>query len=309
MRWALILCVACGSQSAQQSSSAEDEETESQAGLATLGEFPLCEPSAALRAPWDQSLWVVADNEVHEQLFLFRESGSRLEPAGTIAMPAQNRPRDIEALANVDGELLVVGSHSARRDGSRSAKRHRMRWLRHRDGSLEEVTASDASNARLAPEETCIAHLFGDPPPEGAERVCAVLAESPRALNIEGAVTVNGRTWIGLRAPLVDERAVMLRLGARGLNADQVVLLDLDGRGIRELALEGSNVVGIAGPTDDAAPGFFRFELRLGSALEQSVTRKGPLPAFSEGLWSRGVVIDGDQGGRRCDEPARQAPF
>lgn len=253
---------------------------------------------------------MVADNEVHEQLFLFRESGTRLEPAGTIAMPSENRPRDIEALANVQGELLVVGSHSARRDGSRSAKRHRMRWLRHRDGGLEEVSAPDASNLSLAPEETCIANLFGDPPPEGAERVCTVLAANPRALNIEGAVTdSNDRTWLGLRGPLVDERAVMLRMAARRLSFDRVVLLDLSGRGIRELALEGSSIVGIAGPTDDAPQGFFRFDARLGNEVEQSVTRGVRLPAFSEGLWARGVVIDGAQGGRRCEEPARQAPF
>lgn len=247
----------------------------------------------------------MADNEVHEQLFLFRESGTRLVPAGTIAMPARNRPRDIEALANVQGELLVIGSHSARKNGSRSPKRHRMRWLRYREGALEEVSASDASNSDLGAH--CVDHLFGDPPPEGAERVCAVLQANPSVLNIEGAVTDgNGRQWLGLRAPLVDGRAVMLRLAARGLNADKVVLVDLGGAGIRELHREANTIVGIAGPTDDAPEGFFRFELSLGSALEQRAQRREDLPPFSEGLWSRGVVIDGDQGERRCRQPARQ---
>ena len=304
MKWALILCIAaCGSRSAPQSTSADETDDD---GPAVLGAFPLCEASAALRAPWDQGLWVVADNEVHEQLFLFRESGSRLEPAGTIAMPAENRPRDIEALADVQGELLVVGSHSAKRDGSTSAKRHRMRWLRYRDGALAEVSAADSSQVRVAPAETCVAHLFTDPPPDGAETVCAVLAERPRDLNIEGAVTDGtGRTWLGLRTPLVEGRAVMLRMAARGLSFDQVRLLDLGGRGIRELAFEGGKIVGIAGPTDDSAGEFNRFELTDDLAARLDVA----LPPFSEGLWSRGVVIDGARGARRCEEPARQAPF
>lgn len=76
----------------------------------------LCEPSAALRAPWDAHTVLVADNEAHKQLYLFQVGTTAMRFAGALTMPGKGkqRPRDIEALAAVGQSLLVVGSHSRR---------------------------------------------------------------------------------------------------------------------------------------------------------------------------------------------------
>ena len=96
--------------------------------LARLYADPLCEASAALVAPWDEDLVLVADNEIYDQLFGFTLEDTGLEPAGVLSMPRKDRPRDIEALAKVGTSVLVVGSHSRSNACRVRSKRLRLRW-------------------------------------------------------------------------------------------------------------------------------------------------------------------------------------
>lgn len=74
----------------------------------------MCEPSAALVAPWDPAIVLVGDNEVKEQLYAFEVTADGLQLVKALDIPKDNggRPRDIEALAASDGSVLIVGSHS-----------------------------------------------------------------------------------------------------------------------------------------------------------------------------------------------------
>jgi len=93
---------------------------------------------------------------------------------------------------------------------------------------------------------------------------------------------------------------------------DAVVLVDLGGRGVRELTLDGDTVWGIAGPPEDATVDFELWRLPA-TALLPAARLRGErvtlLPTSSEGLaiidGRAFVFIDGDEGEPECVTPAR----
>ncbi|MFK7997951.1 MAG: DUF3616 domain-containing protein [Polyangiales bacterium] len=253
--------------------------------------------------------WLVADNEVHEHLFGFaRDFGE----ASLFEMPAERRPRDIEALARVgEGEFLVVGSHSHRRDGSHSRKRHRLRWLRFvsHQGGAEETDYADASEMLWQEGvDECRQSLFTDSVPESdgelAESFCQALVAAGE-MDIEGAASVDGHVWLGFRRPQIDGDAVMARLAGRQLRFDAIETIDLGGRAIRAMDSHAEQLYVIGGPSEDAMDAHALFVIRHGDATELA-----PLPPYSEGLalHSPGhalIVTDGRAGAVTCDEPSR----
>ena len=158
----------------------------------------------------------------------------------------------------------------------------------------------------------CLSTLFTSPAPPGAGEVCAALVAAEmgasedhcEVLNVEGAFGTDGMLWLGLRAPLAGGRAVLLRLvtGFKDLRFDRVALLDLEGRGIRELALVDDLLYGLAGPTLDAEVSFALFraavpDVVVGGEPPVKILRHDLLPS-SEGLLVRKgrayVLLDGD---------------
>jgi hypothetical protein len=148
--------------------------------------------------------------------------------------------------------------------------------------------------------------------------------EAASPFNIEGSVAIPAATggakvWIGLRSPLVSYAgrrwAALLRLERPdALGFDQAMLLDLGGRGVRELALAGDGLWGIAGGPGDAEKNFVLWKIQLGdlqpdAQLHPQILRS--LPNSAEGLAFIGgqamVVIDGDRGKDKsksdCQEP------
>ncbi|MCB1036017.1 MAG: DUF3616 domain-containing protein [Acidobacteria bacterium] len=295
----------------------------------------MCEASAALLAPWDADLILVADNEVEEQLYAFEVEDGALRPKVVLAMPAGDRPRDIEALAQVGDSVLVVGSHSRGGPCEAKPKRRRLRFLGARtDGTLEARGVIDSGELwpqAMASQTACLGILFTDPSPALSQEVCEALRsaeadstpDSCRTFNVEGAFgTEDQRVWLGLRAPLVDGRAVLLRLtqGLDELRFDRVVLLDLEGRGVRELSLAGPTVFGLAGPEIDAELPFALFSIPLAdleaanlasAELTPSILRRD-LPTSSEGLALHGshayVTTDGQdhEDPTLCTQPSGQ---
>jgi len=92
---------------------------------------------------------------------------------------------------------------------------------------------------------------------------------------------------------------------------DATALIDLDGRGVRELTRHDGSIWVIAGPPQDdthAAFALWRFpvgELAAGATIEP--VHVAPLPNGAEGLAIHGtsaiVLMDGDEAGegsRRC---------
>jgi hypothetical protein len=284
---------------------------------------PLCEASAALAAPWDEGLVVVADNERPEQLYVFALADGALAPEEVWQMPAEQRPADVEALARLGDEVVVVGSHSRNSRCEAKESRQRLRSLaRRQDGTLQATAFLDAAptwkEAMAEDGARCLATLFAEPPPAGAGEVCDALVAAERraasggetceVLNVEGAFgTADRRLWLGLRAPVAAGRAVLLRLlpGLAELRFDRVAFVDLEGRGIRELSLAGDRLYGLAGPTVDANEPFALFRvlapaLLAGGEPAVEILRRDLLPS-SEGLLIRDgrayVLLDGDEGG------------
>lgn len=298
--------------------------------LAAGADAALCEPSAALVAPWDPDLVLVADNERHKQLYALRGEGEGVWVAGALDMPGGNRPRDLEALVPLEGAVMLIGSHGARRGCRADPKRARLRIVdAGTGGRLAERAFHDGAD-RLSDAGTgvraCLDLLFDGAVPAHAPAFCEALVAGAaggdpcRAVNVEGAFAdPSSRVWLGLRAPLVGGRAALLRLAAGprlALRFDRVVLLDLDGRGVRELALasDGARVWGIAGPEIDHPVPFRLFSVEIAAleAGDEPPVRLDPrcLPTSSEGLAVRGVsalvLVDGaeDDDEARCASPA-----
>lgn len=152
--------------------------------------------------------------------------------------------------------------------------------------------------------------------------------------NAEGVVSIpaedGARIWIGLRAPLVSAHpkqpelknlALLLRMkDPSDYTFDRVALLDLGGRGIRDLATAKGMVWLIAGPPGDRDEPFelrrFPVEALKGTDVIKPEFVQA-LPASSEGLAIKGdrayVVIDGDIGNdkasMRCIKPSQYQQF
>lgn len=309
---------------------AEDQRT-------SMGGFPVCEASAALLVDCpdsEEKCLLVGDNEERKQLFLYRlRDGARvlhgmqkisLAPlfAPSEIAESQKQVSDIEALVGMpNGEIIAYGSHSRNKKCEKKKKRRR-----HVRGTL----GIDSLRPGIAPFVQSGKHkckrLFGDDLDQARQSVCTALkrtedhaddvegnradCDADPAFNLEGAVAVPEATddgasvWVGLRAPLVGGKAVLLRHAnpAKALKFDKVAFVDLGGQGVRELTIAGDTVWGIGGsPADGTGQhSLWRFsarDLKHGAVIAPEIA--GSIPNNSEGLaiWNRKAIIlmDGDE--------------
>jgi hypothetical protein len=305
--------------------------------------YPVCEPSAALVVPCigkpGQCL-LVGDNETADAVFLYPlgKEGPTAKDMQTIKL-GKVEVDDIESMAKLDDKtLLLLGSQS--RNSSCEIKDKRRRLMLVRDwgqgpvlaGSLSQTAELSAAallggKAASSPvlKAVGVAIDQAEAQADGAakkkdEAACAAAS----AFNIEGAVAVPGasgdsKVWIGLRSPLVSYAgktwAALLRLERpNALGFDQAMLLDLGGRGVRELTLAGDWLWGIAGGPGDAEKNFVLWKVKLGdlqpdAQLHPQILRS--LPNSSEGLAFVGgkalVLIDGDRGNDKSKASCQKA--
>jgi hypothetical protein len=246
-------------------------------------------------------------------------------------------------------EILVFGSHGRDRICGPEGKRRRLLRARFENGRLEAlgevVKSKKISCAQLLQGSAAIAEERRGTAGSMAQAVCAAVdtaektaeevneqrkknkdrdraekeCEAAGPFNIEGVVAVEHRegsdVWIGLRSPQVEfgsgpPKAVVLRMAALdNFEFNAAALIDLDGRGVRELTESGQWIWGIAGPAQDSDAPFslWRFpksNLKAGAIIKPEIIRQ--LPASSEGLaveadklW---VVIDGGRGKEKCTQ-------
>jgi hypothetical protein len=168
---------------------------------------------------------------------------------------------DIESVARLGSHLFWIGSHSNDKSGDREVSRDRL---------FATSLTGEGDAARLTPVGQPFSRLhdyFGKLPGDLGAILKAAVAKRPQAggINIEGLAAATGdQLLIGFRSPLLDGRALVLRL----LNPAQVVKggaepafgeplwLPLGGLGIRALEPKrGVKSVNeywlIAGPVDD----------------------------------------------------------
>jgi hypothetical protein len=252
----------------------------------------LCEASALQWHPCADgtpSCLLVGDNEDDDALYLYTVDGAgSLVRATPWRLPMGAAVGDIEALAMVGGDVIVVGSHSRKSNCERDI--HRLRVARF-PGLTAATTVAEASveawRTKLLECSTRLIRLADadDTPEQRALRdsACAAIAEAETqagedeqtdaaakercatTFNVEGAVTLRDhggaeRVWLGLRAPLVDGRAILLRIATLdqtpdGLTFDGIAAVELGGLGFRELTTSGESLYGLAGPVPDRGDG------------------------------------------------------
>ncbi len=309
-----------------------------------LGAPPLCEASAVLRAPWAPARVLVADNEVNDQLFVFDLADGRLVHPRALAISGKKEGvHDIEALAAFGDKLVVVGSHSRNKQGEARPKRARIA-LYPPPGTGDTLQGPAILDGAAVLRETakgrdaCLAALFVAPAPARAAEVCAALSGATAAVNVEGAVALAAapaatgvpagpgtplapaartasppRLWLGLRSPLAEGCAILLRLAdpPRAFRFDAAALVDLGGRGVRDLAVDDTQVYVLAGGPGDDGPPSRLVRLPRGALVPGARLVPGddgvPVPDHAEGVLPLAanealLVIDVDG----CSTAARQ---
>ncbi|MBN1334660.1 MAG: DUF3616 domain-containing protein [Deltaproteobacteria bacterium] len=237
----------------------------------------LCEASAVI--PW-QDGFLVGDNETEDRLHGF---GPTMEPGAPL--PLGTQVEDVEAVTLTPFGPLVVGSMGTNRKGRAKPMRRRV-----------VVVGYDPLEPDLSGCPACI--RARDLPPKAG------------GLAVEGAAWWRGTLWFGLRSPLLDGRAILLRMEGDptvALEVAEVVPVDLGGLGIRDLLVRGDDLFVLAGPTGEGAdaPRLFSLSAPGSPPLEVEVV----LPGQSEGIAFLGedllVVTDGDgEPGSACRVPA-----
>ncbi|MGK7876830.1 MAG: DUF3616 domain-containing protein [Xenococcaceae cyanobacterium] len=307
-----------------------------------LGQYPVCEPSAVVKVTCPESggdCLLVGDNEQKTSLFLYPVNSERLESTTQNQLELGERISDIEAIAKLDDDkVLIFGSHS--RNSNCETKKKRRQFLQARvlsnslkpidkiikSPKIESKVLFDGTDIDKNEKLQAVSRVIDE------AEVAANKAEEDKtacqkanAFNAEGAVTVlDSSVWIGLRSPLVSleqkNYATLLRMASPldKYRFDEVAFLDLEGRGIRELTLDENWIWGIAGGPEDGLDNFVLWKLPTQSLnpnaiLEPEIVRE--LPASSEGLviveGTAYVLIDGDSGNSddRCEIPGQFIQF
>lgn len=191
---------------------------------------------------------------------------------------------DIEGLAFDDGYLWVVGSHSLKRKKPKPGmtaeealvrlaklKRDPNRFLMARLPLIEH-------GGRLQPSRSGAALLAGG---ANGNLLTKALAKDPHlkpflklpakenGFDIEGLAADGGRLFLGLRGPVLRALAVVLEVRPFEAGAGRLELapfengmsyrkhfLDLGGLGVRDLCMQGADILVLAGPAMDG-PGPF----------------------------------------------------
>lgn len=310
-----------------------------------LERYPVCEPSAAIEVPCVDDpkvscIWV-GDNEQEDKVFEYAaDANGKLMPTKHFEIKLGNAEvGDIEALVQDEQGLLVIGSHSRKNDCTKDTKHDRVAVARVlRDPLRAELVASGQGwEDRLTGCDSTWVKLEDTQPGSVASPLrsafCAAIAAAEKAadavagdksqctsevMNVEGAVAVpdassKPRIWLGLRAPLVGNRAVLLRVAPLGatkqrLTFDDIATIDLGGKGIRELTISAGWLWGIAGCVPDCSEPSHLWRvkadaLKSGAAITGvEFVRGGELPSSAEGLVIQSaakraiVLVDGDKG-------------
>lgn len=310
-----------------------------------LDRYPVCEASAAIEVPCvDDStascLWV-GDNEQEDKVFEYAaDANGKLTPTQHFAIKLGNaKVGDIEALVQDEQGMLVIGSHSRKSDCTPDTKHDRVAVARVlRDPLRAELVASGQGwEDRLIGCDSTWVKLEDTEPGSLTSRLrndfCTAIVASEKAadavagdksqcmgevMNVEGAVAVSDasgkpRIWLGLRAPLIGKRAVLLRVAPLGatkqrLTFDDIATIDLGGKGIRELTISEDWIWGIAGCVPDCSEPSHLWRVKVdalksGAAITSvEFVKGGELPPSAEGLViqsaaKRAIVLaDGDKG-------------
>lgn len=319
------------------------------------GEPAICEPSTVVGVlcPEKGTCVLIGDNEHENDLFLYRinKKDKTINKIGNISLKhllpkGADGLEDIEAIAKLSqNRIIVFGSHSRNKKCKIRPSRRIFFEGSYKGGELFRAGkgAVEAGEGEISCDDILSRKIEASDPMR--LKFCRVFnarekwaTESKKneerckqkpAFNIEGAVVVKDeddekRVWVGLRAPLVDGKAVMLRLTKKRdkFRFREIALVDLNNHGIRALERKGNTVWVVAGPEGKTLQEgderrqhvlwkFSGDKLRHGGVVTPKKVQ-GKLHEYVEGLSISGktgvMVIDGDKikGDRkRCEVSGR----
>jgi hypothetical protein len=218
---------------------------------------------------------------------------------------------DIEGLAHDGGYLWITGSHSLKRKKPKRHEKDPKEALRRLAIVEADPNRYFLARVPLVPtEEEGVYDLARSgidgataaylPMASGANALAKALAEDPllgrfvhipckeNGLDVEGIAARGDRVFLGLRGPVLRGWATIIEvqirtegsgilalegIGPRG-EAYRSHFLDLDGLGIRDLTLDGDDLVILAGPTMDldGPSRIYRWTGALGAGASAVVT-------------------------------------
>ncbi len=217
----------------------------------------MCDASAA--APLNDQLFAVASDE-DSVLRIYRRdrSGAPVQSINFSAfldLDPKEPESDIEGAARVGDRIYWIMSHGRNKNG-------RERVSRERFFATQIVTNAEGLQLKMAGR--AYEHLLSDlirHPKLKAFKLAAASKLEPKArgaLNIEGlCATGDGGLLIGFRNPIPRGQALIVPLlnpaevvNGRAANLGEPILLDLGGRGVRDMAYWEGKYIVIAGTYD-----------------------------------------------------------
>ncbi len=272
---------------------------------------------AILQGPW----FAVASDESNT-LRVFQsdkdgEPSSLVDLGPHAGLLGRSDELDIEGAARVGNLVFWMGSHGRSKEGKARPNRQRI---------LATRVVGDGANARLQPSGVPYTRFLQDILADTRYAALGLAAASRRApeqggINVEGmAATPGGGLVVGFRSPLVHGKA----LAAPILNPAEIMedkqamlgdplLLDLDGRGIRDMTWTGKEWFVIGGGAKGAGkPRLYRWA--GGASSPEPVKDTGFKHFHPEALAARAsgtgdgielLVLSDDGGGK---SPNRGSP-
>jgi len=234
--------------------------------------YGCCDASAAVAV--NSNLFLVADDEGNAlRVYRRDQSGGPLQAfqAGPFLHVDPHKPEtDLEGAARIGDRIYWITSHGRNREGEERESRHRF--------FATSFAVNGQGQVELKTVGRPYARLLNDLLREPRLRQFNLLTSSllpPKArngLNIEGlCATTKGELLIGFRNPIPNEQALLVPLQnpaelleGKPAKFGDPILLDLGGRGVRDLALSGDRILIIGGPHDGKG-NFHIYEWRGGS--------------------------------------------
>lgn len=214
----------------------------------------MCDASAAV-ALTGEYFAVANDEDNAIRVYNARVAGQPLksyELARFLRVDRKNPETDIEGACRVGDRIYWITSHGQNQEGKYRASRHFL--------FATAISGGGELSLEGQPYRTLLADMLREPRlrPYGLASGSVLPPKSRGGVNIEGlCATPQGQLLIGFRNPIPQGRALIVPM----LNPDEVmagrtprfgnpILLNLDGLGIRDIAMRGDEFLIVAGAYD-----------------------------------------------------------
>ncbi|MUL37984.1 DUF3616 domain-containing protein [Gloeocapsopsis dulcis] len=223
----------------------------------------------------------------NSELKLFKDH-KQFQIKDFIDLPApEDQEIDIEGMAYIEPYLWFVGSHSWKRKKPKPDKTNEKNVSRltklesepnryllgriplingelHKTFTQEGAETLTASKLEITPRGNLLMDALANDPHLGSY-IGAAIPGKENGFDIEGLAIYENRIYLGMRGPVLRGWAVILEIKLENSNPETLILksigaegkqykkhfIDLNGLGIRDLCLDGEDLLVLAGPTMD----------------------------------------------------------